>query len=174
MDCTASCAPAADQTKLDAPGSVLRDPCMPRRLYADCWNLYPLLSNVTDQAELAKRLIRVYTAVNKCTSHGGPKMTWCTSSTYSVACSRCALPTLLSLHCRSFSDDIVVGYIDVKGSVRLNPADTCTPGPGSRLVLLTNGSESPAPLCNLSSAYASTLGAQQHSCWYVQTLERHR
>lgn len=43
--------------------------------------------------------------------------------------------------CRSFSDDVVLGYIDHRGGVQLNPSDSCTPGPGSKLVLLTEGSE---------------------------------
>lgn len=61
---------------------------------------------------------------------------------------------MLFLHCRSFPDDIVVGYVDPKASVRLNPADTCTPGPSSRLVLLTNGSKLLTKMSHLASGAA--------------------
>jgi hypothetical protein len=35
----------------------------------------------------------------------------------------------------------VLGYITQQGTVHLNPADTTRPGHGSKLVLLSNGSE---------------------------------
>lgn len=47
----------------------------------------------------------------------------------------------LCASCRSFSEEVVLGYITQQGTVHLNPRDNSRPGPGSKLVLLSNGSE---------------------------------
>jgi hypothetical protein len=57
--------------------------------------------------------------------------------------------------CRSFSDDVVLGYID-RGGVQLNPSDRCTPGPGSKLVLLTDGSECDAGRTEQTHGHSTT------------------
>lgn len=68
--------------------------------------------------------------------------------------------------CRSFSEDIVVGFTSPSGTVRLNPADTCTPGPGSKLVLLTKGSEFDNSCCTIiCNPYCQPLKAWMCSRW---------
>lgn len=66
--------------------------------------------------------------------------------------------------CRSFSEDIVVGFTSPSGTVHLNPADTCTPGPGSKLVLLTKGSEFDNSCCTIiCNPYCQPLKALMHA-----------
>lgn len=48
----------------------------------------------------------------------------------------------------------MLGYINQQGTVHLNPKDSSRPGPGSKLVLLSNGSEC---WCCTSAGAADTV-----------------